>query len=271
MIRRIAAPLVTIAALTALACVDMSAPKGAASISALLLPSPSVVVGDTMRDSTGAVASLRVIAYDANDAPITGLATAFFVTDTAKIAHITNSSFLVGDKQGLVHVIGQVTGVQTTPMIVPVTVAPTKLALSTTPPLPDTLVVPFTRAGDTTSASTGTQAIAVTLKGVGDTASVGFIVKYALANAPATVSGSATPAVFLVDDASKASLVDTTNATGASRSVLVKSALLADGALQSGAKTDSVVVLVSASYKGKPVPGSPLRVKLPIKVKLSIP
>jgi hypothetical protein len=270
-IRRIATPLVTIAALTALACVDMSAPDGAASISALLLPSPSVVVGDTMRDSTGAAGSLRVIAYDANSTPISGLATSFFVTDTAKLAHIANSSFLIGDKQGTVHVIGQVTGVQTVAVPISVTVAPAKFALSTTPALPDTFVVPFAGSTDTTSTSTGTQAIAVTLKGVGDTATVGFIVKYELVSAPATKTGSSSPAVFIVGDAAKPSLADTTDAIGASRSVIVKSALLADPALQSGSRSDSVVVLVSTFYKGKPVSGSPIHVKLPLKVKQVVP
>ena len=271
MIRRIVAPLVTIAALTALACVDMSAPTGAASISKLLLPSPSVVVGDTMRDSTGAVAPLRVIAYDGKDTPISGLATAFFITDTAKLAHIANSNLLVGDKQGSVRIVGQVTGVQTTAEPVPVTIAPTKFALATTPALPDTLVVPYAGNGDTTSTSTGTQAIAVTLKGAGDTASLGFVVKYALVSAPATVQGSAKPAVFIGPDASKISPVDTTDASGASRSVIVKSGLLADAALQGGTKVDSVVVLISTFYKGKPVPGSPIRVKFALKGKLVAP
>lgn len=271
MIRRIALSLGTIAVVTALACVDMSAPKGAASISPLLLPSPSVVVGDTMRDSNGVVAPLRVTAYDANSAPIEGLATLFFIVDTAKVAHIANSSFLVGDKQGSVRVVGQVTGVQTVPVPIVVTVAPTTFALAATPPLPDTLVVDLKGSTDTTAASTKTQAIAVTLKGVGDTATVDFIVKYELVSAPATKSGSATPAVAITGDAGKTSLVDTTDANGvASRNVVVKSALLADAALQSGGKSDSIVVRVSTFYKGKAVSGSPIRVKLPLKVKPGI-
>jgi hypothetical protein len=270
-IRRIVPSLVTIAAVTAIACVDMSAPKGAASISQLLLPSPSVVVGDTMRDSTGAVASLKVTAYDGNNTPIENASSQFFVLDTTKLAHIANSSLLIGDKQGSIRVVGQVSGIQTTVAPVSVTVAPTTFALSTTPALPDTFVVPFTGGGDTTSSSTGTQAIAVTLKGVGDTASLGFIVKYQLVYAPATVQSSTVPAVFIGADASKVSLVDTTDATGASRSVIVKSALLADAAVQGGTKSDSVVVLVTTTYKGKPVNGSPIRVKLPLKGKLVLP
>jgi hypothetical protein len=240
----------------------MSAPSGAASISALLLPSPSVVVGDTMRDSVGAVASLRVVAYDANNTPIPGLPTLFFLKDTSHFAHITNSTFLVGDKLGLVQLVGQVSGVQTVPVTVPVTLAPKTFALAPSPVLPDTFFVPLTKPGDTTSASTGTQAIAVTLKAAGDTASLGFVVKYQLISAPATAPGSKTPAVFIAADAGKESPVDTTDASGASRSIIVKTGLLADAT-----KVDSVVVLISTSYKGKPVAGSPIRVKLPVKLK----
>ena len=266
MIRRIALPLVTIAAVTALACVDMSAPDGAASISALLLPSPSVVVGDTMRDSNGVVAPLRVTAYDANSSPIEGLSTLFFITDTAKIAHLANSSFLVGDKQGTVHVIGQVTGVQTVPANVQVTVAPASFALASST-LPDTFVANLAGTNDTTTTSTGTRAVAVTLKGIGDTASLGFIVKYELVSAPATLQGASTPAVFIAGDAGKPSLVDTTDASGASRNIVVKSALLADVALKDGTKADSIVILVRTFYKGKPVSGSPIRVNVPLKIK----
>ena len=91
MIRRIATSLFVVAAVVAMACIDMSAPKGRpASISSLLLPSPSVVVGDSMRDSAGKVAPLRIIAYDANNAPIPSLEVLFFVTDSAAVAHISN-------------------------------------------------------------------------------------------------------------------------------------------------------------------------------------
>ena len=218
-----------------------------------------------MRDSTGAVAALRVIAYDANNTPISGLATSFFVTDTAKTAHIANASFLVGDKQGSIHVIGQVTGVQTMPATVQVTVAPTTLALAGT--IPDTIF--GTIAGDTAQ-SIANQAIGVTLKGKGDTASLGFVVKYDLKYAPATRTGSTTPAVFIGADASKPMSVDTTDASGASRSIITRSFLLADQQLAAGQKADSIVLLISTSYKGVLVGGSPLRVVRPFKVKLSI-
>jgi hypothetical protein len=263
-IRRIATSLFFVGALVGIACVDMSAPKGAASISMLLLPSPSVVVGDTMRDSNGVAAPLRVIAYDKNDAPLPDLAAQFFITDSAAAAHLDKSNIVVGDKQGLIHIVGQVSGVQTLPVDVPVTVAPKVFASSTKS---DTLTVPLVRTGDTTSASSNSAAITATLKGVGDTASLRFVVKYELKSAPASVPGNL-PAVFLTDDAGKIARADTTDASGASRKLVVRSGLLADPALTSGGKTDSAVVIMSVSYKGKPVAGSPVRVVIPIKVRL---
>ncbi|HEU4787096.1 MAG TPA: hypothetical protein VFS57_06800, partial [Gemmatimonadaceae bacterium] len=64
MIRRTTTILLVALATLAAACLDMSAPKGAASISLLQLPSGYVVRGDVMRDSGGAAAKLVVLAYD---------------------------------------------------------------------------------------------------------------------------------------------------------------------------------------------------------------
>jgi hypothetical protein len=259
-IRRISTLLFVVAGLVAVACIDMSAPKGRpASISSLLLPSPSVVVGDTMRDSAGKAAPLRVIAYDANDVPTPGDAQ-FFVVDSAPVGHVANG-IVVGDKQGSIHIIGQVAGVQTTPVTVPITVAPTAFALTGKI---DTLRVPSAGINDTTSRSVGFATIAVTLRGVGDTASLGFVVKYELTKAPATIASSI-PGIFFSDDGTKVSAVDTTDGGGASRKLYVRSWLLVDQALRAGSKVDSAVVIVSASYKGAPVFGSPIRVVIPIK------
>lgn len=266
MIRRISTLLFVVAGLLVVACIDMSAPKGPASISSLLLPSPSVVVGDTMRDSAGNRAPLRVIAYDANDAPIPSVATQFFVVDSGAVGHIA-SGIVIGDKLGSIHIIGQVAGVQTTPVTVPITVAPTKFALTGKI---DTLRVPSAGINDTTSKSVGFATIAVTLRGVGDTASLGFIVRYELTKAPATIASSI-PGIFFSDDGTKVSAVDTTDGAGASRKLYVRSWLLADQALRAGSKVDSAVVMVSTSYKGAPVSGSPIRVVIPIKGTLAIP
>src|SRR5206468_1510565 len=135
-IRRTAALLLIVGALSAVACIDMSAPSGPATISVLLLPSPSVVAGDTMRDSAGVVAPLRVIAYDANSTPIPGAIAQFFLTDTTATGHIANSDLLVGDQVGSLHVLGQISWVQTKVVVVPVTIQPTILARGSSPIAP---------------------------------------------------------------------------------------------------------------------------------------
>jgi hypothetical protein len=246
-----------------MACVDMSAPKGAASISVLQLPSPSVVIGDVMRDSLGAPAKLGVIAYDANGSPMTDVAAQFFITDSLPVAHFDASGALVGDKAGSVHIIGQVGSLQTPAVTLPITVAPTKI---TAAGKTDTIKAPL--VADTLTNDKKLAEVLVT--GAGDAGSQGFIVRYTLQYAPAKKDTAA--AVFLVDDAGKPSSTDTTDASGrAGRNVAVNARRLADPALLGGQKVDSAVVLVQTSYKGVLVPGSPVRLVFPIKVIIPTP
>ena len=264
MISRFATILAVIGAVIGVACVDMSAPKGPASISALRLPSPSVVIGDVMRDSTGAPAKLDVIAYDANGARITDLSPQFFVTDTGAPATVDASGTVTGTRVGTVHVVGQVGALQTPVAAIPVTVAPKRIAL--TNPKIDTLFAPL--SADTTQRGNGPAAVTVSGDSIG---SAGFIVKYALVHAPGTISTSKTPAVFLADDQGNPSVVDTTDASGhASRSVVVVTAFLNDTSLLRG-RIDSAVVTAQTSYKGALVSGSPVRIVIPIVVRLKLP
>lgn len=262
---RISQTGVVVAVALGLACIDMSAPKGPAWISVLQVPSPAVVVGDTMRDSNGVATPLNIGAFDGSGAPISAASAQFFITDSAPAAHLNQQFVLVGDKLGTIHVIGQIGALQTPVATVFVTVAPTRIAAAG--PV-DTLRVPVT--GDTTT-STAFSVLAVTVHGVGDTASQGFVVKFVLKSAPATIAGQTTPAVYLADDLGNPSTADTTDAVGASRRLVVKQYKLADQALAGGQKTDSAVVEASTSYKGVLVSGSPVRFVVPIKIALSIP
>ena len=266
MISRIATTVATLGAVIGIACVDMSAPKGPASISVLQLPSPSVVIGDVMRDSTGAPAKLGVIAYDANGTPIADIVPQFFITDTAPVAHFDASGTLVGDKAGTVRIIGQVSSLQTPPVSVPVTAAPTKIARAGT--TTDTIRAPL--AVDTLQR--GKSAAAVLVTGADAAGSQGFIVRYTLQYAPAKLDTSKAAAVFLADDSGKPSTADTTDGSGrASRDVVVIGRLLADQALKSGQRIDSAVVVAQTSYKGALVSGSPVQLVFPIKVTIPTP
>ena len=266
MIFRIATTVALVGAVIGMACVDMSAPNGPSSISVLQLPSPSVVIGDVMRDSLGAPAKLGVIAYDANGAPITDIAPQFFITDSVPVAHFDAAGMLVGDKAGTVHIIGQVSSLQTPPVTLAVTPAPTKIAAAST--TRDTIRAPL--AADTLQR--GKVGAAVLVTGAANAGSQGFIVRYTLQYAPAKLDTSKAAAVFLADDAGKPSTADTTDGSGrASRDVVVIGRLLADQALKAGQKTDSAVVLAQTSYKGALVSGSPVRLVFPIKVTIPTP
>jgi hypothetical protein len=250
-------------AIAVTACVDMSAPKGPASISVLQLPALFVVRGDVMRDSLGNPAPPQLIAYDP-DGNATGAADAqFFVTDSNAVARFDNG-VLAGRALGVVHVVGQIGSLQTTAVPVNVTVQPTSF---TAPRAPDTLRAPV---GTDSATSTGSAALGTIVRGAGDTAVAGVFVRYRLVRALDSTGTS--PAVFLADDAGNRSTIDTTDLGGnASRRVVVVSRHLADSALVTGQTVDSVVVEAHTMYRGSELPGGPIRFVVPVKVTFALP
>jgi hypothetical protein len=260
-ISRYVASLLLAGAALAVACIDMSAPSGPASISELQLPSPSVVVNDTMRDIAGNAAPIRVIAFDINNMPIPNVNTELFITDSLPAAHFTADAKLVGgNKVGSVNIIGQVNQLQTPGVVVPVTYRPTTVTAS--PVLP--LAVPL--SGDSTQR--GSTAISVTVSGGKDSASQGIIVRYVIDSAP-PYDDPRFPAVYFTNGVGgKPSSVDTTKASGlATRQLSASAVQFKPGALPAG-QTDTVFVTVSVRYAGKDVPGSPVSVHVPIQLLL---
>lgn len=239
----------------AVACVDLSAPKGPASISAVRLPAAFVVRGDVMRDSTGTPAMPIVNQFDAAGHPFGGVAAQFFITDSAPAAHFDPATgALVGDKLGVVHFIGQVGSLQTPSVAVPVTVAPTSMVVGTG--AKDTIRPPLSQ--DT--ALVGLSTIPVIVRGVGDTTVQGVVVHYTLTRTLASNS-TTHPAVFFTDGrGNPRPPADTTNASGATGAVqvAVRGSLLADAGVATGQKVDSITVQASATYKGALLAGSPL-------------
>ena len=117
----------------------------------------------------------------------------------------------------------------------------------------DTLRVSVGRHHDTTSKSVGSATIAVRLRGAGDTASLGFLVKYALTKAPATIPSSI-PGIFFSDDGDEAvGGRHDRRRRREPRTSFVRSWLLADHGCAGGNKMDSAVVIVARVYKGAPV------------------
>jgi hypothetical protein len=259
-IQRVFTSVVVVAVALGLACVDMSAPNGPASISGLKLPSPFVALGDVMRDSTGTPAPLTIIAYDANGQP-TATAAQFFITDTTKSAHLNGDATLVGDKIGATIIVGQIGSLQTSPVTVPVTYAPAKMAKSGAD---TTFVAPLT--GDTSV--TAVYPLSLKVTSAADSASQGTVVKYALLRTLSANKPTRVP-VFIADNSGKPASADTTSSSGLStRRLVVVPAFLADAALLAGTKTDTLIVEARASYKGAPLQNSPVQFVIPIRVQL---
>lgn len=251
----------------AVSCLDMSAPTGGpASLSTLQVPAAFVVRGDVMRDSAGNPAPLSIIAYDQNGDTMSGVKAQFFITDTSHLAKIgTDNIVQAADTTGIIHVVGQVGGIQTPAVTIFVTNAPAVITSAVGPT--DTVKV---KIGADTTTGRGTQpAPAMVFATDGKTPVPGVIVHFSIAYAPDSnaATSKAPRAVYLVDDNGKLSSVDTADGSGrVSRSVVVITSRLASSALVQGTTTDSVVVKASATYLGKPLTNSPVPLKIPLKV-----
>ncbi|HVX38639.1 MAG TPA: hypothetical protein VHB25_03615 [Gemmatimonadaceae bacterium] len=260
--------LLGLALVGGVSCIDMSAPTGGpASVSTLQVPALFVVRGDVMRDTAGTPAPLSIVAYDQNGDTMSGVKAQFFITDTGKIAQIGPDNIVSAfDTTGLIHVIGQVGGTQTPPVTVYVTEAPA--SINSAIAASDTIKV--TAAADTTVGRGKQSARATVLAADRKTTVAGVRVHFSIAYTPDTnaTTAKAPRAVYLVDDNGKLSSLDTADGSGAvGRTVVVIASRLADQALVSGAKTDSVVVLATATYRGRQL--GPVALKLPLKVGFS--
>jgi hypothetical protein len=120
----------------------------------------------------------------------------------------------------------------------------------------DTIKTPLTQ--DTTVAP-GSSPMPIHVAGLGDTAVQGIVVHYTITRTLA--SNNARPAVYITRGAGgPLTTTDTTNVLGNATNDLlnVRASFLADVAIATGQKVDSVIVLATTTYKGKPLAGSPV-------------
>ena len=221
-----------------LSCTEVPAPEGGvASISNIRSPSPGLVAGDTLRDSTGLVAPLSVIAYGLDDEPLDPQpAVTFASLDT--IARVAGS-YLIGNRTGSARIVGIIGSVQTRVETIPVTLSPDTLVRS------DSILhrVFYTLAGDTVVHSGELGALVQhrlpTASGV-----EAVVVKYTITKAPV---GSSAPTAVMVN-AGRLSDRDTSDASGkASRVARLRLAAL------NSFVTDTVLVDATASYRGRAI------------------
>lgn len=253
-----------VVASAAIACTEVGTdPTVAVSVSFDSLPSPGIVLGDTLRDGTGAVAPVRATAFNARGDSIPGAPIEYFAKvgmDTLRIDPITgvvvaDSAFALRNVS--VVLFPQVNGIPGPQRTLQLTLRPDSIAPNGAA---DTLR--YSTAADTGQNVSSAVQVAV----LHDSATGGpslpvraWVVRFAVEYRG--VAQSDTSLALLVNDQQAPSTVDTTDGSGlAGRRVRLHSA--------PAAAADSLVVIAQASHRGGALRGSPVRIRVPVVVQI---
>jgi hypothetical protein len=238
----------------ALACGEVpTLADGIAYISPVILPSPAVALGDTLRNAFGNVTPLRVFAIDNAGDTIQEVMAEFIVTTVpGKSVTILANDLVLGDSLRTASIVARVGArLQTPPALLDVVNQPDSMAASTA----TTARFPVPNASETTTSVP--LSVSITSNVEGTRAGVrSIIVRYLVTDVYPVSTSIVDTTIVLVDDQNRfigptgRGAVDTTDASGtASRSIR---------AVPFG--FDSVAVTVAASnLKGVPLPGGPIR------------
>lgn len=242
--------LMTLSAVV-LACTDIpTSANQILSFSVNQLPSPSVVVGDTLRDSLGVVRPITVTAFNFQGDTATPPVIRFLAGDRGiKVDSLTG--IVTGDSvRASAKIIVSIGSIQA-PVIIGVALRPDTM---TAVNVRDSLSYSLT---DTTLNVSSALGVKLLHGKSADSAVAGYRVSFRMISPTGTVAQ-------LINDAGKAeTTADTTDASGiASRRIRLNVAQLTT-------ISDSVVVLASASYRGIAIRGSPMRLVLKYKPKSS--
>jgi hypothetical protein len=255
-VNRVVAVVATSAAVIvglAVGCTDLNtAPDAPFSMEILELPSPSIVVGDTLRDIDGVAAPLTAVVYNVEGEPIPGATVTFFAVDTTgelRIDPTTSHVTSTGARRGSTRIFATIGSLQTPPETL--TIVPPPDSVADIGAL-DTLRYSFADPSRNTSDS-----LAVRVMWDSANAPVArYPVRFRLENLADTVVAR------LVDDQGRVSTadrsgalsVDTTGADG----VALRRIRLTPGATLS-TPVDSIAIIAEVTLRGNPIAGSPRR------------
>jgi len=240
-------------------CLDFSAtaPDQLLYLTFDKLPYPSVVLGDTLRDSTGLASTLSATAVGGDGSALQTAPLRYYaVDDTSKALRVDSvgaTVVSVGTRSGAVKLVASVGGIQSPPLLLLVTSRPDSLHLSVTS---DTIEFSFT---DTTVNISDPLSAKVLHhdSAAAYSATRGWVVRYSLESLEDTVSA------WLVDDqnlrmrgvSNGSRHADTSGVDGeVARRLRIRPGPPLSGGL------DSVAVRIDATYKGVHLAGSPARV-----------
>ena len=263
MSRRSFGPVAAVAAVwLAVACLDISSPvTGISAITSVLLPTPSVVVKDSLRDTSGVVQSLVVYAFAPNGDTVKDVTVRYFAIDsTQKLRVDSITGRVYGDSLSpLAKVVARVTPADGKGVIqtlqVPLPVVPTPVSATKSDAL---IEFPFDPTTLDTLAS-GVLSPTLDVKVIGTTADTtiqSYVVSYKIVRMPAPKTAGE-PTVRILDRTGNDSTIAVTSSSGiASRQLRVRLRAISQDLLL-GTTTDTVVVQVRVLYHGQPLPVTP--------------
>jgi hypothetical protein len=244
---RVALAAVSVVVVTA--CTDIPTSDSAVlAISAEPLPAPAVVLGDTLRDSTGKATALRAKVFNFQGNVISNPTLSFLALDRG-VSVDGQKGFVIGDS------------VRKTPARIVVSAGGLQLIQNLLVTLrPDTVFavngrdsLQYSLLDSTKNVSTALSVRLLHSLTSADSAVHSYVVSFAV------VSPADTLLAKLVDDAGLASRVDTTDDAGtASRKIRLSPIRLT-------ALRDSIIVSATVKYRGAQVRGSPVRLVLIVK------
>lgn len=225
-------------------------PGAVAAIQFDSLPSPSVVVGDTLRDTLGVARRLRATAFNLEGQPITGAMLRYRSPDRGvRVDSVTGIVTADSARATPARIIAQAGGLQSAPDSLYVVQTPDSI-LAVNPR--DSLL--YSLRDSTLNVSPALSARLVHRSGGTLDPVQQYIVSYAVVYPQDTLR-----AQLVGDNSYRGSRLDTTDATGTTgRRIRIRPVNLVS-------TTDSVIVLATARYRGRVVAGAPVRFVLLVR------
>ncbi|HEX3159201.1 MAG TPA: hypothetical protein VHQ45_11835 [Gemmatimonadaceae bacterium] len=251
------------AAAIAAACTELPSSPTAPFSLLFSSPNPSIVLGDSLRDSLGRVAPLQAVAFNADNQPIPDADIRYLSLDTG-VTVDTLEGFVKAGNVPLngIRLFAQAGAVPGVPQLVDLVPQPDTLVLLTPEPIGPVLYN-FADATDVRTYAVNSDSLSVEVRS-GTTAVRSWLVSYSLFYRDTLVAPrDTTRGVWLVGDGTAPAGTDTTDASGrARRFVRVRPSALA-GIAESG--QDSVTVVIKASYAGEKLRGGERRLVIRIQ------
>ena len=235
--------------LAAIACSDIGPEGVPTSIAFDALPSPSIVLGDSLRDPAGLAVPLTASVFDARNQPIPDADVRFISLDTT-IA-ISDDGFVSGETFGTARIVAEIAGLQTSALTLIVTRQPDTLHA-----IGDTVLTVEYELPDVTTQELAVRLVHLTPPTPPDTVVPGWVVSFAIVG---RTPGDTTHGYLVRENSTIKATVDTTDPAGRA-AVDFRLNSITFPVVQ-----DTIEVLATASHKGEPVPGSPVRFVLLIR------